>query len=127
MTDKKDLVKELGKISDAWFGFNDRGMLDCWVMIDYEEGCSQGFGGICLDTYNKETEEREGSAFGCDYLVQLMTIFKVDRIEKLRGKYCYALKDDGINGLIRGLQSMRDEGSKTFLVSELCKKHGVGK
>ena len=118
--------EQLALITDAWFGLNDRNMLDCWVYLDYEEGgCSQGFGGIGLTNYDKESRETIGTAFGCDYFLQLLNTFGVDRIEKLKGKYCFAIREEGFNGLVRGLKSMRADGNKTFLVADLIKKHGL--
>ena len=46
--------KKLAKVSKATLQLQERGILMFWIFVDYEEGCSQGIGGLCLDEYDKE-------------------------------------------------------------------------
>ena len=43
------MIKKLARVSKAGFEIQERGILNFWVFVDYEEGCSQGVGGIVLD------------------------------------------------------------------------------
>ena len=46
--------KELARITSASLEIKERGILNFWINVDYENGFSQGIGGIVLDAYDKE-------------------------------------------------------------------------
>jgi hypothetical protein len=54
--------KQLAKIKSAGLEIKERGILNFWIIVDYEDGGSQGIGGIALDTYDEEkkTQSRHG-------------------------------------------------------------------
>lgn len=56
-----ELKKKLARVSKATLNIQDRGCLNFWVHVDYEEGCSQGVGGIALDNYDKLLDQRVGT------------------------------------------------------------------
>jgi hypothetical protein len=39
------MIKKLARVSSASLEIKERGVLNFWVHVDYEEGCSQGVGG----------------------------------------------------------------------------------
>lgn len=53
---------KLAKVTSATLEIKERGILNFWVMVDYEDGLSQGVGGLTLDDYDKELKRRVGSA-----------------------------------------------------------------
>lgn len=90
--------EKLAKITKASLEIQDRGILNFWIHVDYEEGCSQGIGGICLDTYDKKREGRVGTAAGCEVIRQLLLALKVNDFSEMQGKYIWVLGEG--NGLM---------------------------
>ncbi|WP_443698963.1 hypothetical protein [Pseudomonas sp.] len=88
-----ELVKHLARVSSASLEIKDRGMLNFWVNVDYEEGCSQGVGGIALDSYDKSKEHRVGTAYGCEMIRQVLNVFNVNDFSEMNGKLIYVLGD----------------------------------
>lgn len=86
-----EFKKKLARVSKASLEIKDRGMLNFWVHVDYEDGCSQGVGGIALDTYNKASESREGTAYGCEMIRQTLSVFNVNDFSEMKGKLIYVL------------------------------------
>lgn len=78
------MIKKLARVSKAWFEIQERGILNFWVFVDYEEGCSQGVGGIALDEWNEEKREREGTAYGCEMIRQLLLFFGVNNLTEIK-------------------------------------------
>lgn len=106
--------KKLAKISKAGFEIKERGILNFWVFVDYEEGCSQGVGGICLDTRNEELQSRVGTAYGCEMIRQLLLFFGVDNLNEAKGQIVYVLgSGDGLSFKPDGFEHLRvEQGSK---------------
>jgi len=104
--------KELGTIISAEpSAIEDHGCLVQWVQIEYDEGGSQGFGGIILSPEQAK-----------DYVKELCKTFNVKSIKKLKGKRAYALRSfDEFDGTIEGLVSI--ETGKAFLINVWRKKH----
>lgn len=78
------MIKKLARVSKAGFEIQERGILNFWVFVDYEEGCSQGVGGIALDQWNEEKREREGTAYGCEMIRQLLLFFGVNNLTDIK-------------------------------------------
>lgn len=86
-----ELQKKLARVSKATLEIKERDMLNFWVYCDYEDGCSQGVGGIALDSYNKAAESREGTAYGCEMIRQVLNVFNVNDFSEMKGKLIYVL------------------------------------
>ena len=57
------MEKKLAKITKAHLEIQERGILNFWIFVDYEEdGFSQGVGGIALDTWDEVKRKRVGTA-----------------------------------------------------------------
>lgn len=78
------MIKKLARVSKAGFEIQERGILNFWVFVDYEEGCSQGVGGIALDQWSEEKREREGTAYGCEMIRQLLLFFGVNNLTDIK-------------------------------------------
>ena len=78
--------KKLAKIRKAGLEIKERGILNFWIFVDYEEGCSQGIGGMALDEYDKEKEERVGTAYGCEMIRRLLLELNVDDFSEMSGE-----------------------------------------
>ena len=85
------MEKKLAKIRSATLNIKDRGILTFWVMVDYEDGCSQGVGGLTLDNWDEDKQSRVGTAYGCEMIRQLLLFFNVDNLQDCKGQYVYVL------------------------------------
>jgi len=115
------LTKQLARVEDCYMEIEDHGILTCWLSLAKEEGLHQSFGGYSLDGYDKEVERRVGTASGMDWILRLLQIFGVDRLEKIKGKMCYALYEND-SQLIKGIKTLDIDGGKEFLISDWQKQ-----
>lgn len=116
--------RELGKIKYTRLGSSNHGIFT--FLLDFSfNGMGQGFGTFCLDKYNESLQEREGTAFGCDVIMNLIKFFKVESWEDIKGKEAYVLRGDkGFGGTIRGLQD-KFNPENIFLMSDYIEKWGL--
>ncbi len=112
--------RQLGKIDDVNLTIEDHGILTLQIGFDFG-GTHQGFGGYCLDTYNKETEHREGHACGTDFILRLLKTFEVSTLEAIKGKPAYALREKGSQKIV-GLETPEFDGSNKFLIEDWRKR-----
>lgn len=85
------LIKKLARVSKANLEIKERGMLNFWIHVDYEEGCSQGVGGIALDNYDEQLKHRVGTAYGCEMIRKTLEVFDVNDFSEMKGKMIYVL------------------------------------
>lgn len=83
------MEKKLAKVQSATLEIKERGILNFWVFVDYEDGLSQGVGGIILDTFDSERKERVGTAYGCEMIRQLLLFFDVNNLNDCAGQMVY--------------------------------------
>lgn len=83
------MEKKLAKVRSATLEIKERGILNFWVFVDYEDGLSQGVGGIILDTFDSERKERVGTAYGCEMIRQLLLFFDVNNLNDCAGQMVY--------------------------------------
>lgn len=103
--------KQLAKITKASLEIQDRGILNFWIHVSYEEGGSQGVGGICLDTYSKIKESRVGTAFGCEIIRQLLLCLNVNDFSEMEGKIIWVIGEgSGLGFSPKGIERLRVEG-----------------
>lgn len=121
--------KHLGKVTSAYLGMQDRGFLTFMITIDYDDAGTQGFGNFALCTWDKEKDRRVGTALGADAIIKLLTLFKVDTFDKIKGRTVFALKDKGKDGgwagFIRGIEIPKFDGGGRFVMKEHCQEWGV--
>ncbi|MNQ44695.1 hypothetical protein D3C85_584590 [compost metagenome] len=104
------MKKKLAKISSATFEIKERGVLNFWVFVDYEEGCSQGVGGLVLDDYDKELESRIGTAYGCEMIRQLLLFFGVNNLPEAKGQLVYVVGEgEGLSFKPCGFEHLKVE------------------
>jgi len=106
--------KRLAKIGSASLEIQERGILNFWINVDYEEGMSQGVGGIALDAYDKDKERRVGTAYGCEMIRRLLLELGVDDFSEMKGKHVWVLRDgEGFSFDVKGIQALRVDGGET--------------
>lgn len=125
--DGKDYHGEILRIDSTTLGSEDHG-----VMVGYLNCKGYGTGisvGLSLDTYNRELEQREGTAYGLDWIKQVLLIVGVDTWEQLPGKRIIALfESSGILGNTSVGIANIDSG-KAFIFddhAELWRERSVG-
>lgn len=69
------------KISSTFLGYEDHGILTCFIHLDYGS-ISQSFGGYELKYY------------GVDMISEILKVVKVESWEELRGKHVRVYIDD---------------------------------
>ena len=105
--------KQLAKVTSAALSIQDRGILTFWIFVDYEEGCSQGVGGICLDTYDEGKKRRVGTAGGLEVIRQILLAFKIDNLHELKGRHIWVLGEgEDLSFTPRGVQPLRTDNSE---------------
>lgn len=125
------MEKKLAKITKAHLEIQERGILNFWIFVDYEEdGFSQGVGGIDLDTWDEMKRKRVGSAFGAEVIRQLLICIGVNDFSEMKGKYIWVLGEgDGMQFTPKGVQSLNTEKSKAMQVvwEDILKEFGEEK
>jgi hypothetical protein len=121
-------MKQLAKITSASLDIQERGILNFWIHVNYEEGCSQGIGGITLDEYDKSKESRVGTAYGCEMIRRLLIELEVNDFSEMEGKYIWVLGDGkGLSFKPTGISRLSvDKGNGNGVVFEdIAKEFGV--
>lgn len=123
------MEKKLSKVSSASLEIKERGILNFWVHVDYEDGCSQGVGGLALDTYDKEKECRVGTAYGCEMIRQLLLFFNVNNLADCKGQYIYVLGEgQGLSFKPKGFEKLYVDDCKSskMLFDDIYREFGEG-
>ena len=94
----KSYSGQIAVIKKTEFGVNDHGIMSADLHCEWEGG-GIGVGGYCLDTKpNPETNKREGSAYGLDFIMRILDTVGVYTWEKLVGQKVVVLFEEGKSG-----------------------------
>jgi len=103
------MIIENAKIESTILGYEDHGILTCYLMLDYG-GTQQGFGGYGLDGPPPEDKKGHRSGERTPHIVagfwiqKILNIVGVEKWEDLKGKYIRVAKeDDNWNAAISGI------------------------
>ncbi len=110
--------KQLAKITRANLEIKERGILNFWIFVSYDDGGAQGVGGIALDEFDKEKERRVGSKYGCEMIRRLLITLDVDDFAQMVGKHVWVYGDgEGLGFTPKGIGLLKtDEGYKDQLI-----------
>jgi hypothetical protein len=109
-----DLNKKLARIKSAKLEIQERGILNFWLYVDYEDGLSQGVGGIALDTYDSVLKSRVGTAYGCEVIRQLLLELQVNDFSEMADKKIWVLGEgSGLSFTPKGVQSLNVDNSES--------------
>ena len=109
--------KKLAKIKSAKLGMQDRGILTFWVIVDYEDGCSQGVGGMTLDTYCKDKKRRVGTVYGSEMIRQILIEMEVDDLSELVGRHIWVYGEgEGLSFKPTGIKALATDNKKSEAV-----------
>ena len=112
--------KSLARVRNAHLEIQERGILNFWINVDYEEFGSQCVGGICLDNYDKDLERRVGTAYGCEMIRQLLLVMEVNDFSEMKGKMIYVLHEGGgFNIKPKGIERLALDGGKSVVFDDV--------
>lgn len=95
------------KIRSVSLGFEDHGILTCWLNLDYG-GSAQGFGGYGFS--HRPKDKHIGSPDLADYIIGILTTLDVDLWEKLPGTVVRVEKDSEWGGVIKRIgHALKDQ------------------
>lgn len=117
-----EINRKLAYITKASLEVMDRGILSFKIWVDYEEGCSQCVGNFSLDTYNETSKEREGTAYGCEMIRQLLLELKVNDFSEMAGKHIWVMgSGEGLGFTPTGIQALKgnNKNRKGVIFSEV--------
>lgn len=120
--------KELARVEKVELVLD--GVLMLNIHLEKESGFHQCFGTYQLSEYDKTLDRQVGSAQGLDYILQILDVFNVDRLEKIQGKMCYALYEKpykSFSSFIRGIEALKIDGGKKFTIADWIKQWGLDK
>lgn len=107
------MKKKLSKITSARLEIKDRGILGFWIFVDYEEGMSQGIGGIALDEWDEKKKRRIGTAYGCEMIRRLLEVLNVNDFSEMKGKIIWVHGEgDGLSFKPKGIEPLKVDGLK---------------
>ena len=113
--------REIAKIEGVFLGFEDHGIFTCYIHFDYGKGGAQSGGGYAFSQYDRETERRVGSRFGCEFVMRLLNACGVDEWSKLKGRTVFAIRDrEGFQGRVIGIEPLPTEPGERFIFKELA-------
>jgi len=112
--------QQLARITEASLEIKDRGILNFWIHVDYEEGMSQGIGGLALDRYSKELDSRVGTVYGCEIIRQLLIALDVNDFSEMKGKDIWVIGEGkGLSFKPKGIQALKADGGKSVIFDDI--------
>lgn len=111
------MEKKLAKITKASLEIQERGILNFWIHVHYEDGLHQGVGGICLDTWDDINKTRVGTAYGCEVIRRLLLELKVNDFSEMKGKKVWVYGEGGgLSFTPKGISALKVDNSDTVPV-----------
>ena len=115
--------KQLARISMCSLNISDRSILTINLHVDYENGLSQNICGLVLDTYDKQLDRRIGTAYGCEFIRQLLVLFNCDSLEDLVNRDIFILGEgEDINFKPKGIQLLRADGGQQLIFDNILQE-----
>ncbi len=98
------MKKKLAKITRANLEIKERGILNFRIDVNYEDGFSQGVGGIALDKYDEKKKRRVGTAYGCEMIRRLLLTLDVNDFNEMTGKHVWIFgENEGLDFTPKGI------------------------
>ena len=114
------MTKQLARITDTFFGVEDRGFLTFWLYVDYEEGLSQGVGGYALDMHDELSGKRFGTAYGTTMLIRILDTLGVKELKDAKDMDIFVLGEgEGFDFKYSGIQALRADGGKKLIFKDV--------
>lgn len=115
---KKTYIEEVGRITDAFLGIEDHGILTTSIMFDFG-GSGQGCGQYSWDGAdpNNRTKRIGSPQFGV-FVRKFLEVCGVDDWQKLKGRVVLVLREEPY-GLIKGIRQLKIDGNKEFIFDDI--------
>lgn len=119
--------KSVAKIQSTMLGIEDHGIFTAMLNVQYEGSSGQSIGGYSLDEPRRSDDDskflgRFGSAYGMQFVMEIIKAAGVDSWEKLPGTMIYVLhEDEGYSSPVVGIQGIgfgRD--AQPFIFAQLA-------
>lgn len=108
-------------IESTCLGLEDHGIFSAYLHLKYD-GSGQSFGGYALDQFVKATREREGTAYGMEFIRRILATVGVESWEELKGKHlradCEHHKIHGIGHIIEDRWFYPEKDLKAYIPHE---------
>ena len=116
--------QKLAKITKCELGFtNYNKILILDIVVDYDEFGSQNICNMCLDTYNKDKDKREGTAAGLELIRRILDMFDCNNLSDITEKVIYVLGEgDGLSFKPKGFKRPKFDNGKELLYTEVFKE-----
>lgn len=124
----KPTTRQLAKIKKA--GLTMEPVLSFWVSVNYEEGCSQNIGGYALDSYDKATKGKVGTACGCEIIRRLLLELQVNDFSEMAGKMLWVYgTGEGFGFKPTGIKRLYVDGDRTetLFFEDIYEQFRIGK
>jgi len=103
--------KKLAKITSAKLEIKERGILNFWIFVDYEDFGSQGIGGIALDEWSEDKKIRIGTAYGCEIIRRLLETLNVNDFSEMKDLMIWVHgTGDGLGFNPKGIEPLKVSG-----------------
>jgi len=112
-------------ITGTSLGFEDHGILTARVFVEFDSGgCA--FGGYAMDNYDAIAKRRTGTAFGCQFVMDVIQTIGVEKWEDLKGKHC-RVEHEGLGGrILRIGHFMKNQWFDPKVLADRFKEDGHG-
>lgn len=105
-------------ITGTMLGIEDHGIFTAFIFLDGDSwGC--GFGGYAMDGWSEAEKRRIGTAFGIEFIREVLAVVGVEKWEDLKGKHVRA-ESTGLGGSITRLGHITK--NRWFNPKELAEK-----
>jgi hypothetical protein len=109
---------ENARIKSTMLGTEDHGIMTAYLHLE-GDGWGVGFGGYCFDEYDESANRRFGTAFGTEFILQILRTLDIESWEKLPGTVIRVEYEGWGRKVLRIGHYMKD---KWFDPSALAKK-----
>lgn len=122
----KTYVRAIGKIRETFLGFQDHGILTAWLTIEdglYTQGtpAMMGFEEPKPGMDYKDPKNRQGSAFGMEFVRRIIKAVGVEKWEDLMGRTIVILRDTSDRNIM-GIENLPTERGERVMFGEVIKQ-----
>lgn len=119
----KEMNKQLARITDARFSFEDIGVLILNLNVEYEGIGNQNIAGHVLSQYCNEKTKQVGTAAGTQYIIELLKCLSINDLRDAEGMIVWVYGDgEGWDFKPKGISKLKmDGGKEPFIFNSVFK------
>lgn len=100
-----EYVGTLVKIDKTTLGYEDHGIMTVYLSVSWG-GSGTSVGGYALDQYDEDKKRRIGTAYGLEWVIQVLRVVGVSKWEDVQGKEVIMLHPSGTGYLKNGFEAV---------------------